>query len=196
MAALSRTGPTLLLLPSSGSGRRELAAARQPAPLAAAAPSAAAAAAAAASAPLLRRCPSRRTASSRPARLQPSAAAADDGVGGPADGAPAAEAPRRGKAFWARLLGDCSRLAQTHLWPLLAVHCLADAAVFLLHRISHRLTNQGARARAAGRPAGICALWQPGSRSARLLAPAPPTNLPRPPLAQRRGPCCTLISLK
>lgn len=54
--------------------------------------------------------------------------------------APAAEPP-----LWQRLLrGSASKVA-AHLWPLVLVHVLCDSAVFALHRVSHRLTNEGER---------------------------------------------------
>jgi hypothetical protein len=44
---------------------------------------------------------------------------------------------------WQRLLwGSASKVA-ANLWPLVLVHALCDAAVFALHRLSHRLTNEG-----------------------------------------------------
>ena len=39
-----------------------------------------------------------------------------------------------------------ARLVWQNLWALATIHLLCDSAVFLLHRMSHRLTNEGTRA--------------------------------------------------
>jgi hypothetical protein len=60
------------------------------------------------------------------------------------------------------MLGRCWALVRSSLWPLLTVHALADAAVFLLHRLSHRLTNEVAVAVLLGgalSPAAIGNMW-------------------------------------
>ena len=45
--------------------------------------------------------------------------------------------------LWQRLIRVALRKVQKNLWPLLLVHFTCDTLVYLLHRISHRLTNEG-----------------------------------------------------
>ena len=57
--------------------------------------------------------------------------------------APEQQQPAGPAPVWQRLLrGSASKVA-ANLWPLVLVHALCDASVFALHRISHRLTNEG-----------------------------------------------------
>lgn len=66
------------------------------------------------------------------------------------------------QGLWRSMLSSCWALVRSSLWPLLAVHALADAAVFLLHRLSHRLTNEVAVAVLLGgalSPAAIGNMW-------------------------------------
>eukprot|EP00887_Chlorella_sp_A99_P004126 scaffold23.g4126.t1 len=78
-------------------------------------------------------------------RLQSPAAAAaatppqGAAVEQPAGGADATRAPA---PAWRRLLRRSWHAVATNLWPLLVVHALCDAAVFCLHRLSHRATNE------------------------------------------------------
>lgn len=53
--------------------------------------------------------------------------------------------PQRAPQLWRTMLQTCVSLVHRNLWPLLTAHAIADAAVFLLHRISHRATNEGAQ---------------------------------------------------
>lgn len=46
---------------------------------------------------------------------------------------------------WRAMLLSCWRLLQRSLWPLVVAHGVTDALVFLLHRLSHRATNEGGR---------------------------------------------------
>ncbi|EFN58483.1 hypothetical protein CHLNCDRAFT_140505 [Chlorella variabilis] len=60
------------------------------------------------------------------------------------------------------MLQTCVSLVHRNLWPLLTAHAIADAAVFLLHRISHRATNEAAVAFLLGgalSPAAIGNMW-------------------------------------
>ena len=41
------------------------------------------------------------------------------------------------------LVESTARLVWQNLWALATVYLLCDSAVFLLHRASHRLTNEG-----------------------------------------------------
>lgn len=43
---------------------------------------------------------------------------------------------------WRVMLVRCWTLLQRSLWPILVAHGITDAVVFLLHRLSHRLTNE------------------------------------------------------
>lgn len=108
---------------------------------AAAAPAAAAAATALGRA--TRQRPSHTRRSQRTHWIPAASASEGNGAAAPAEVAPAPAAESRSTATWLTLLRSCARLVQSNLWPLVLVHCLADAAVFLLHRASHRLTNQG-----------------------------------------------------
>ena len=88
---------------------------------------------------------------------QPAAGAAGAGAPGPADdgtadavlqqegqqkpAAPATAAPQQ--QLWRVLLPRCWALVRRNLWPLLVAHAFTDAIVFLLHRLSHRATNEG-----------------------------------------------------
>ena len=54
-----------------------------------------------------------------------------------------APAGREQHPHWRRLLERCWTLLQCNLWPLLIAHAATDALVFLLHRLSHRATNEG-----------------------------------------------------
>lgn len=124
------------------------------------------------------------------------AAAADsegNGAAEPAEASPPAPAAEgRSAAAWLSLLRGCMRLVQANLWPLVLVHCLADAVVFLLHRASHRLTNQGeCCGRASREPVHgcgplLCSCPSPTVPNCRAL----PSHACPAPLQWRR-PCCT-----
>ena len=45
-----------------------------------------------------------------------------------------------------RLVESTARLVWQNLWALAIVYMLCDSAIFLLHRTSHRMTNEGAQA--------------------------------------------------
>ena len=111
----------------------------------AAQPAAAAPAAAAATAlgRATRQRPSHTRRSQRTHWIPAASASEGNGAAAPAEVAPAPAAESRSTATWLTLLRSVCGLVQSNLWPLVLVHCLADAAVFLLHRASHRLTNQG-----------------------------------------------------
>ncbi|KAL4439735.1 hypothetical protein ABPG75_002736 [Micractinium tetrahymenae] len=60
------------------------------------------------------------------------------------------------------MLLSCWRLLQRNLWPLVVVHGVTDALVFLLHRLSHRATNEVAVRLLGGgmlTPAAIGNMW-------------------------------------
>lgn len=59
----------------------------------------------------------------------------------PAPGQLAAAQPA--KLTWQRLLSRTAAVLFANLWPLLLVHLVCDVLVFGLHRLSHRLTNEG-----------------------------------------------------
>ncbi|KAI7840901.1 hypothetical protein COHA_005429 [Chlorella ohadii] len=127
---------------SQGARRRHQAAQR-----AAASPATAAAAAAAAAARSAAQHPAHVRRSQRVHWVPAAEAAEGNGVPEPSEStATQAATEGRGRPTWLSLLRGCMRLVQANLWPLLLVHCLADAAVFLLHRASHRITNQVAAA--------------------------------------------------
>lgn len=44
---------------------------------------------------------------------------------------------------WQTLSAAAWHKLRRNLWPLVLVHLLCDAAIFGLHRLSHRLTNEG-----------------------------------------------------
>lgn len=70
--------------------------------------------------------------------------------------------PQRAPQLWRTMLQTCVSLVHRNLWPLLTAHAIADAAVFLLHRISHRATNEAAVAFLLGgalSPAAIGNMW-------------------------------------
>lgn len=87
------------------------------------------------------------------------AAAAQQPAGNPAEGAAAGQAEAEAtqppqaaapampaappKLTWRRLLTQTASKLAVSLWPLLLVHLVCDALVFGLHRVSHRLTNEG-----------------------------------------------------
>lgn len=47
------------------------------------------------------------------------------------------------KVTWQSVMLITTKHVSRNLWSLILVHLLCDAAVFLLHRLSHRLTNEG-----------------------------------------------------
>lgn len=59
---------------------------------------------------------------------------------GLAEGTPAT--PPQGKVTARSLLTLATTKVLTNLWPLLLVHFTCDVFVFLLHRLSHRVTNE------------------------------------------------------
>lgn len=61
-----------------------------------------------------------------------------------AQASPAGQAAPGGRQRWRALLLSCWQLLQRNLWPLVVAHGVTDALVFLLHRLSHRATNEGA----------------------------------------------------
>ncbi len=63
-------------------------------------------------------------------------------------------APARSQR-WRAMLLSCWRLLQRSLWPLVVAHGVTDALVFLLHRLSHRATNEGERWQFATQIAGV-----------------------------------------
>lgn len=76
------------------------------------------------------------------------------------------------------LLGAVGKLG-TNLWPLLLVHLVCDVLVWVLHRLSHRLTNEGVHVCGGGLgvggaagEAGCRVRWQVGQL---------PTGQPEPP---------------
>lgn len=63
---------------------------------------------------------------------------------------------------WRQMLQQCWMLLQRNLFPLVAAHAMTDAAVFLLHRLSHRATNEAAVHLIGGgmlTPAAIGNMW-------------------------------------
>lgn len=60
------------------------------------------------------------------------------------------------------LLATSWRQLRRHLPAILAVAALSDGVMFLLHRLSHRLTNTGARHDASCLPLPVC-IFQSGS---------------------------------
>ena len=52
------------------------------------------------------------------------------------------ETSRRNATAWS-LVESAARLLWQNLWALVFVNLLCDPAIFLLHRASHRLTNEG-----------------------------------------------------
>lgn len=62
----------------------------------------------------------------------------------------AAEAPAAAAGAgltWRRLVSRTVGTLSTNLWPILLIYLVCDSLVFLLHRASHRLTNEGGRGR-------------------------------------------------
>jgi hypothetical protein len=51
------------------------------------------------------------------------------------------EAPVR-SVNWRQFLEEAARLVRKNVWVLLMIHFTCDALVFVLHRLSHRLTNE------------------------------------------------------
>ncbi len=94
------------------------------------------------------------------------ASPASNGSGAPDAAAPEQQQPALGaasssvgtKLTWRRLLMRTVRTLGANLWPLLLVHLACDVLVFGLHRLSHRLTNEGAR----GQASRSCATWHGG----------------------------------
>lgn len=43
---------------------------------------------------------------------------------------------------WRQFLEEAARLVRTNIWVLLLIHFTCDSLVFVLHRLSHRLTNE------------------------------------------------------
>lgn len=43
---------------------------------------------------------------------------------------------------WRQILEEAARLVRKNVWVLLMIHFTCDALVFVLHRLSHRLTNE------------------------------------------------------
>ncbi|KAI3436805.1 hypothetical protein D9Q98_006215 [Chlorella vulgaris] len=73
-----------------------------------------------------------------------------------------AQAQQQRPKLWKEMLLSSVRLVRSTLWPLLLTHATADTAVFLLHRISHRATNEAAVALLMGgalTPANIGNMW-------------------------------------
>lgn len=46
-------------------------------------------------------------------------------------------------ALWPDLNPRCWPALWKNVWPILVVHLFADCCLFLLHRLCHRLTNEG-----------------------------------------------------
>lgn len=77
-------------------------------------------------------------------------ASTDDGVARSADGgstptsagAPSPPKVGFGPVRWHRLLRLSHKKVLVNVWPLLVVHLLCDTLVFMLHRTSHRVTNE------------------------------------------------------
>jgi hypothetical protein len=112
----------------------------------------------------------------RPAPEQKRRLPAPRSDAGAADGA--APAPR--KRSWSllpptdtwELARSSWQLLRQHLWALLAVYAIKDGLAFLLHRVSHRLTNAGGR----GRRGAVDAAAHAGARA----------HVPVPALARRK----------
>lgn len=93
-----------------------------------------------------------------------------------------AQAQQQRPKLWKEMLLSSVRLVRSTLWPLLLTHATADTAVFLLHRISHRATNEGAHTR------------DPQAELVMLHAAGAVSVNPRVPHHLSPSPSCTLCS--
>jgi hypothetical protein len=77
------------------------------------------------------------------------------------DGANESPSPEN-PVSWRGLLALTAAQVKQNIWPLLLVHCICDVLIFLLHRCSHRLTNELAINLLGGgalTPAAIGNMW-------------------------------------
>ena len=102
---------------------------------------------------------------------------------GPTEAAPAPTEAAAGAppARWRLLLAATWRKVLANAWPLVLLHLVCDGAVLLLHRLSHRLTNEGERSPLVGwgawfeghRPP-LTPAARPGVAAAMLVPKFPP----------------------